>query len=310
MKVDLLVKNVRVFNAYTKEFIQADVAVEGGLFLYIGTDEVDKLEPVQVVDGQGRYMIPGLIDIHMHIESSMATPQTFTQALVKNGVTTVVAEPHEIGNVLGVEGIAALMAAAKGCPADVMFAMPSSIPSTSMEMETVGYEFALPELKEMMEMDGVICLGEVMNYIDVVYRPDSKTNQFIQTVKKTKPHFRIEGHCPRLVGLELARFIHAGVDSDHTEQTLARMKERIANGMFVQLQDKSILPDILAHLMESGQYEHISLVTDDVMPDKLAHQGHLNVLVKKAITRGFSPEVAVYTSTFTPAGSSASPRRW
>lgn len=301
MKTDLLLKNAQVFNVYLKKFILADVAVLDGKFLYIGTKEVGRLEPADVIDVQGKYMIPGLIDIHMHIESSMVAPLTFSRALVRNGVTTIVAEPHEIGNVFGLKGIEAMISAAKACPIDVFFAIPSSVPSTSTDLETSGREININELQKMLEMDEVICLGEVMNYVDVVYNPNSKSNKFIEYVKKSKPYFAIEGHCPRLEGLELSRFIFSGVDSDHTEQTVQGIKERIANGMFVEIQEKSLKKEIVDYLLDNGITEHFAIVTDDVMPNSLVKNGHLNYLVKKAIGLGMTPELAIYAASFSPA---------
>lgn len=301
MQVDLLIRNVEVFNAYLKKFVLADVAVLDGKYLYIGTEETGQLQPGRIIDGQGKYLVPGLIDIHMHIESTMAAPLTFTRALAANGVTTIVAEPHEIGNVFGVEGIKALLSAAKNCPVDVLLAIPSSVPSTSNKLETSGSEIGVDDLDEMLKMNNVACLGEVMNYVDVVYNPDSKSNQLIKHFREKAPRLPVEGHCPRLSGLELAKFIFAGVDSDHTEQTLTGTKERISNGMFVEIQAKSLKPEIIHYLTENDLYEHFALVTDDVMPDTLATRGHLNYLVKKAISLGMKPEMAIYAATYTPA---------
>ncbi|MBU2699410.1 adenine deaminase [Sporomusaceae bacterium BoRhaA] len=301
MKIDLLLKNAQFFNAYLKKFVHSDLAILNGKFFYIGTEETSELEATATIELQGKYVIPGLIDSHMHIESSMAAPRTFTQALVKNGVTTIVAEPHEIANVFGLEGIKALMAAAQDCPVDVRIAIPSSVPSTNSMLETSGSEINCSELAEMLQMDGVICLGEVMNYVDVLNQPDSKSNQFIRYVKETKGHFPIEGHCPRLLGLPLARFLFAGVTSDHTEQSLQGIKERIANGMFVEIQEKSLKREIIDYLVTNELYEHFALVTDDTMPDVLMKRGHLNYLVKKAVELGLKSELAIYAATFTPA---------
>ncbi|MBP2651313.1 MAG: Adenine deaminase [Firmicutes bacterium] len=301
MKIDVLLKNANVFNAYLKTFIQADVAVLQGKFLYIGTEETSGFEPEKIINAQGKYMIPGLIDIHMHIESSMVAPLTFSRALAKNGVTTIVAEPHEMGNVFGLEGIEAMMSAAQNCPIDIYFAIPSSVPSTSADLETSGREINLTELKQMLKMDRVICLGEVMNYVDVVYHPEGKSNEFIQYIKANKPYFALEGHCPKLQGLELSRFIYSGVDSDHTEQTVQGIKERIINGMFVQIQEKSLKKEIIEYLLKQGITEHFSFVTDDVMPNSLVKKGHLNHLVKKAMKLGMPPELAIYAATYTSA---------
>lgn len=301
MEIDLLIRNVIVFNSYCKKFINADVAILDGKFLYIGNDNTDQLHPRKVIDGEGRYLLPGLIDIHMHIESSMAAPQAFSHELIKNGVTTIVAEPHEIANVFGLEGIQSLLEASVGCIVDIFLGIPSSVPSTSPELETSGCEVNLGELEMLLQTDRVICLGEVMNYLDVIYRPDSKTNQFINYVKEKSPHMPIEGHCPKLVGLELARFIYAGVDSDHTQQTVTGLKERLLNGMFIEIQEKSLTKEIVEFLIENEMYEHFAFVTDDVMADSLVQEGHLNKNVKKAIQLGMSPENAIYAATFTPA---------
>jgi adenine deaminase len=301
VKIDLLLKDAQYFNAYLKKFIRSNIAILDGKFFYIGTDEITTLEAAETIELQGKYVIPGLIDSHMHIESSMAAPRTFTRTLVRNGVTTIVAEPHEIANVFGLEGIKALMVAAQDCPVDVRIAIPSSVPSTNSRLETSGSVINCSELAEMLRMDDVICLGEVMNYVDVVNHPESKSNQFIRYVRETNANLPIEGHCPRLLGLQLSRFMFAGVTSDHTEQSLQGLKERIANGMFVELQEKSLKREVIDYLVTNDLYEHFALVTDDTMPDELVKRGHLNYLVKKAVSLGLKIEMAVYAATFTPA---------
>lgn len=301
MDIDLLITNVMVFNSYCKKFIAADLAILNGKFLYIGKDDIPQLQPQTTIDGQGNYVIPGLIDIHMHIESSMATPQAFSHELLKNGVTTIVAEPHEIANVFGLEGIKALSKVSEGCLVDIFLGVPSSVPATSLALETPGCTIELKELETLLKTPGVICLGEVMNYRDVIDNPTSKTNQFIQYCKEKYPSLPIEGHCPKLLGLELARFIYAGVDSDHTQQTLAGLEARLWNGMFIELQEKSLTKEIIEFLMENSMYEHFAFVTDDVMADTLVQEGHLNKNIKKAIELGMTPENAIYGATFTPA---------
>jgi len=301
MNIDLLIKNVDVFNSYFKKFIKAHVAIFNGKFLYIGNKDVYKLNPKRVIDGEGKYLIPGLIDIHMHIESSMAAPIPFSHELIKNGVTTIVSEPHEIANVFGITGVKEMINAGKECIVDIFYGVPSSVPSTSSELETVGDKIELKELEELMKEEKIICLGEVMNYMEVINNPNSKSNQFIQYVKNNYPNHAIEGHCPNLIGLDLAKFIFNGVDSDHTEHDVAEIKERILNGMFVEIQEKTLTKEIIDFLMQNDLYEHFALVTDDVMADSLVNDGHLNKLVKKAISLGMQPENAIYVSTFTPA---------
>lgn len=301
MIVDLLIKNVQVYNSYIKKFIKEDAAVLDGRFFYIGNKDICKLNPKETIDGNGRYLIPGLIDIHMHIESSMAAPLSFSYELIRNGVTTIVSEPHEIANVFGVKGIKEMINAAKESVVDVYYGVPSCVPSTSSDLETVGDEIGLEELQELMKEDKIICLGEVMNYMEVINDLNSKSNQFIRYVKNNYPNYPIEGHCPKLIGLDLAKYIFNGIDSDHTEHDVTEVRERILNGMFIEIQEKTLTKDIVDFLMENELYEHFALVTDDVMADSFVNEGHLNKLVKKAIDLGMGPENAIYAATFTPA---------
>ncbi len=301
MQIDLLIKNGTVFNAYLKTFISADVAVLDGRIHYVGKTDTDLLKPKKVIDAKNKWILPGLIDIHMHIESSMATPYTFTNELVKHGVTTIVSEPHEIANVHGVEGVRAMIDACKKCDIDVFIGVPSSVPSTSAKLETSGGQFDVEELREMMDLDQVVCLGEFMNFNELVSTKDSKSHRILKLMRDEFPHYPVEGHCPKLTGLDLAKFIYYGVDSDHTQQSVEGMIERIQNGMFVQIQEKSMNKELFDAVKANNLYEHVCLVTDDVMPSKLMNVGHLDHLIKKAIQYGLSPQNAVYLATHTPA---------
>ncbi|MFW5437836.1 adenine deaminase [Paenibacillus apiarius] len=300
MNIELLVKNVQVFNAYMKRFVKGNVAVKDGRFLYIGSRAEDTFEAERVVDGAGRYMIPGLVDIHLHIESTMVTPKTFSFGLIKNGVTTIVSEPHEMANVCGVEGVKEMIRASEGCTADILYAIPSSVPATPLE--TTGGEIDIADIDELLQDERVICLGEIMNSVDVLRDPDCKTNRILNHVRANYPNLVIEGHTPKkLVDLDLARFMFAGVDSDHTEQEVASMRDRLYNGMFLEIQEKSMTRDIMDVLIEEDVAELFCFVTDDVMADTFVQDGHLNHLVKKAIAMGMKPEHAIYAATYTPA---------
>ncbi len=300
MEVDLIIQNVKVFNAYLKKFIDSDIAVLEGKFLYIGKESIDKLSTKKIIDGKDKYMISGLIDIHMHIESSMTTPFQFSQAAIRHGVTTIVTDPHEIANVFGIEGIEAMINMSTHNTVDIFYGIPSSVPSTSTLFETTGGKIETKEVSTLLELDKVCCLGEVMNFKDLLKDDDSSINQIIKEVKNRKPHLRIEGHCPKITGLDLARFIYKGVDADHTQQTVETLKEKIQNGMFIEIQDKSMTKENIKYLVENNLYEHFCLVTDDVMADELV-EGHLNKLVMKAISMGMPAEMAIYVSTYTPA---------
>ncbi|TVY08642.1 adenine deaminase C-terminal domain-containing protein [Paenibacillus cremeus] len=299
MKVDLLIENINIFNSYFKKFVPGNAAVLDGRFLYIGPKGADSFEAAERLDGQGRYMIPGLVDIHLHIESTMVTPHAFSNGLIKNGVTTIVPEPHEMANVFGLEGIKEMIAASKECVADMFYALPSSVPATSME--TTGGAIEIEDMDELLRTERIICLGEIMNYVDVITDPDCKTNRILNHMREHYPQLIIEGHVPKLLDLDLHRVIYSGVDSDHTHQTVEGMEARIAAGMFLEIQEKSMTDEVMQYLIHQDVAEHFCFVTDDVMPDSFQRRGHLNHIVRKAIGMGMTPEKAIYAATFTPS---------
>ncbi|MDK8182653.1 adenine deaminase C-terminal domain-containing protein [Paenibacillus sp. UMB4589-SE434] len=300
MNIDLLIKDVKVYNVYMKQFIQGNVAVLDGRFLYVGARGEEKFAAAEILDGRGRHMVPGLVDIHLHIESSMITPKTFSHGILKNGVTTVVSEPHEMANVFGLEGVQAMIDASQGCEADILYAIPSSVPATSLE--TTGGEIDVADIDKLMQQDRVICLGEIMDSYAVLNDPNGKTNRILRHFRDNYPHVVIEGHTPKkLVDLDLARFMFAGVDSDHTEQEVDSMLDRMRSGCFVEIQEKAMRPDIMQVLIEQDVAELFCFVTDDVMADSFVADGHLNHLVRKAIKMGMSPERAIYAATYTSA---------
>ena len=301
MKVDLLVKNVKVFNSYLKKFKDGNVAILNNKFLYIDNNKNIEFEASSTIDGKNQYMIPGFIDIHMHIESSMMTPAPFCHHLSKNGVTTIVAEPHEIANVFGKKGIEAMIAAENSINTSIFYGIPSSVPSTSPDLETTGAILDFEEMKNLTSNPKVICIGEIMNYRKVIVDNSLDICKFIEYVKKNKPQYAIEGHCPKLLDLDLAKFLYLGINGDHTEHTFEEFVQRFENGMFMELQAKSISPELINYIKKNNLYEHFAFVTDDTMPDTFLHKGHLNVVIKKAIQAGINIENAIYCATFTPA---------
>ncbi|WP_088188575.1 adenine deaminase C-terminal domain-containing protein [Desulfosporosinus sp. FKA] len=300
MDADLIIKNVHVYNAYFKKFFYQDVAVFEGRVLHISEAGGMQLNAKNVIDGNEMYLIPGLIDMHMHIESSMTTPIQFAKAVITHGVTTVLADPHEIANVFGLEGIEVMMDMNYNELIDIFYGIPSSVPSTSFEMETSGGNIGVQEVEQLLQRKDVLCLGEVMNFRNLVENRDSEINKIISIIKEKRPELVIEGHCPKISGLELSKYIFCGVDGDHTQQTVQSLEEKIQKGMFVELQEKSLTQPIIDYVIEHDLYDHVALVTDDVMADKLV-EGHLNLLVKKSIKMGMRPEMAIYISTYTPA---------
>ena len=309
----LLVKNAKVFNSVFREFRDAKVLCVDGRFAWIGkpgddiapvfaTHGLEKKDMSMTIDAGGFYMIPGLIDIHMHVESSMLGPIGYASQAIKGGVTTVVAEPHEIANVKGMEGIEAMLAAAENSPIDMYFGFPSSVPSSNYGLETPGCSVDFEDMLKLYQNPKCACVGEIMNGREVIKEDSSlEVSKFLDWLWENDRRFPIEGHCPSLNGPALSKFLFEGIDADHTEHSLPEFIERFENGMFIELQSKTVKQDIIDYIVENGLYERMCFVTDDVMTDRLLHQGALNRVVEKAMGLGFPVEEAIYCATYTPA---------
>ncbi len=303
MHADILFVNGKIFNTPHKRFFDGFMAVRNGKVAMTGTGEPpETLEAHTVVDLVGKYVVPGLIDIHTHIESVMLTPRALSGELAKRGVTTIVSEPHEIANVAGMRGVLEMIEAARGCDIDIFYGVPSSVPSTSEALETTGGTIGVDEVRALAGNPDMKCLGEVMNARSIVDEPDGLPRRIVAAFRQAAPEKPVEGHCPRLVGEQLAEFVYTGIDSDHTEHSLDEFKERYFFGVLVQIQDKTMSPEIAEYLNQNpGLFERTALVTDDVMADELIEEGHLDYILRRAIDCGFSPEHAVYCATKVPA---------
>lgn len=309
MKVDFVVRNAWVFMTYRQCFEKRDVAVAGEKFFAVSPAIL--YPDVTEIDGTGMYMIPGLIDIHMHIESSMTYPEEFSRITLPYGVTTVVADAHEIANVFGLSGIEWFMG--QRTKQDIFYAIPSSVPATNDSLETSGASIGEKEVRALASSERVLCLGEVMNFKDLTSDEDTLIKRLIgicaggsnkdtDRVDRISPksRMRIEGHCPKISGEDLCRFIYEGVDADHTQQTPGSVLEKSDLGMFVELQRKSLTPETVDTVCKHRLYENVALITDDTMPDQLL-KGQLNQIVKHAVKAGMPVEKAVYCATHTPA---------
>lgn len=298
MNADLIIKNAWVFQTPTRRFVKQNVAIKGDKFYYISPADMENLSAKETIEAENQFMIPGLIDIHMHIESSMTTPTIFSEAVLRYGVTTIVADAHEMANVFGLEGLKEFMAAKTVL--DIFHAIPSSVPSTTPELETTGGIIGLPEVKKLLENPKVICLGEAMNFKGIAYDENSLITQIIHLCKKIRPTMPLEGHIPKIYQQELADFLYSGISSDHTHQFPEHLLDKINAGLFIQFQNKSITPENMAVIRENQLYDFACLITDDVMADDLLH-GHLNENLKKAVQAGLPTEEAIYMTTYTPA---------
>lgn len=302
MIADILFYNGHIYNTPFKRFAKGYFSVKGDKILHLGIGEVPReVQRNKKVDLQGKWVIPGLIDCHMHIESSMITPRPFAKLMVENGITTVISEPHEIANVKGIEGVQAMIDAGQGAVMDIFYGVPSSVPSTSSEFETTGGEIGLEELKKLIEYKEVVCLGEVMNTYKILTDPDDKQHRFINYLKEHRPAMPLEGHCPKIVGSDLNQYVYTGIGSDHTEHDVDAFLQRVFNGMLFQVQDKMAKPEIARAIKEYSLYENVAIVTDDTTPATLVNKGHLNSVVMEMVHCGLDFEKAIYCASATPA---------
>ena len=294
-----LIRNARVYNTWLRRFLPGWVLIEGERIRYAfcegdGPDTAD-----EIIDAKGCFCIPSLIDIHLHVESSMITPAAFSRELLRRGVTTCVAEPHEIANVFGMEGVKAFIQAGKDAEMDILWGIPSSVPCT--DFETTGGRIELGDALELLEEPSVHCLGEVMNAHSLLYEPEGKTRAWLDTLRRDRPDVVREGHIAYYKDRELCDIVWYGVDSDHTMTGCEWAEERMKMGVFGELQDKSLIPETVDWLEKEDIWDHFCLVTDDTMPDRLYRRGHLDYLVRKAISLGMKPERAIRAVTWNPA---------
>lgn len=285
-----------LYNTSQRRFEKGDVYIKDAIIYHIG--EADIIADYEV-NAEGKWILPGLIDIHMHIESSMTNPVEFSKTVLPMGTTTVVADAHEVGNVFGYEGLVDFMDFKTNL--DIFYAIPSSVPSTNPNLETTGGLVNEETVIKLSNHPKVIALGEIMNFKDVIAEESTLTRRIIETFKKCNPGAPIEGHIPRISGLELSRFIQEGIGSDHTLQTKESILERTRLGILVQMQEKSINRETIATLCNYNLHGSFCLVTDDVMPDDLLNKGHLNHVIKRSIACGMPCEDAIYAATYVAA---------
>ena len=302
MTVDLLFTHANVYNVFLKEWFVEDVAVHEGRIVYTGDAQAASIQGETIIDCQGKPLIPGLIDIHLHIESSLCTPLEFAHAVLAHGVTTVVADPHEIANVSGLAGIEEMIRLSRKAAIDIFYGIPSSVPSTRPELESTGGIIREQEMLKLLENNpDVICLGEVMDIHRLIKGTAHDIQQSISSIREHYPLVAIEGHCPDISGKELAAVLYRGVDSDHCLQRLESMRDRFKQGMFVEIQEKSVRSEIIKELSEQDRDGLYCFVTDDVPPDRLRERGHLDHVVREAMQLGLPLEKAIIASSYAPA---------
>lgn len=253
-------------------------------------------EARETVDLQDAYLAPGFVEGHIHIESSMLTPAEFARAVIPHGTTTAVADPHELANVLGLEGIDYMIEQAQGLPMSIFYMIPSCVPSSVFE--TSGAELTAREVHYFVHEENVLGLGEVMNFPAVLAGDGSALDKLLAASPK-----RIDGHCPGLSGKDLNAYILAGIKSDHESVGVEEAREKLRRGMHVMIREGSTAKNLttLAPLVRELSHVRMSLITDDKHPVELDEEGHLDHLLRRAVASGIDPVRAVQMVTINPA---------
>ncbi len=292
-KADLVIKNAEIINVLTEEFIKADIAICENRIAGIGS-----YSGIKEIDAEGLYAVPGLIDGHTHIEMSMLSITEFARIVVPRGNTCVIADPHEIANVLGKEGIRVFIEESKTVPLRVYFMVPSCVPSSPLE--TSGAVIESDDVAEILEWENVIGLAEVMNYPGVIGK-DEEVLRKIEIVKKANRI--VDGHCPMLRGRELNAYISAGISSDHECISEDEAMEKLRLGMRIMIREGSAAKNLKSLLgLAKRAYRWCMLVTDgDRTPRDLIEQGYLDYVYRRAVEEGVDPIKALQMCTINPA---------
>ena len=293
---DVLLRGGLVLNVFSGGIERADVLLAGHLVAAVG--DLGDAEAHRVIDVTDRWLAPGLIDGHVHIESSLVTPARYAEAVLPRGVTAVVCDPHEIANVAGVPGVRWLLTGSRELPFDVWVTVPSCVPST--RLETAGAEFGVGEIDDLLADPWVVGVAELMSFPDVVAGDLAQLAKVAvaEALGKT-----IEGHAPGLTGRALQAYLAAGVGSDHESTGLAEGREKLAAGAFLMIREGSVTRDLeaLLPLVDPRHADRIGFVTDDRFPNDLLDEGGVDVLVRRAIAAGVDPVFAVRCASWNTA---------
>ena len=282
---DLVLKNATYVNVFSNELCTADIAVAEGLIVGMG-----QYSGTQEVDMTGKIVLPGFLDAHIHLESSLVTPKEFVRAVLPHGTTTVVTDPHEIANVMGTDGIEYMLQATEGLPVDVRFMLPSCVPATPLDESGAVLDYrAIDSFYDHPRVQG---LAEMMNFVGTIAGDD----QCVEKIVAAQAHHKkIDGHAPDLVGNDLNAYIAAGVYSDHECHDLNDAIAKLERGQFIMIREGTAARnlDALAPLLCDKYSERCMFCTDDKHPNDLLEKGHIDYIVKRAIALGAAPITAV-----------------
>jgi len=289
--VDLCIRRCRLVNVLSGSIDTVDLAIHEGFVAGWGNYRAER-----EIDADGMYVCPGFIDGHIHIESTLLAPAQFCAAAVPRGTAAVVADPHEIANVLGLSGIRYFLEASEGLPLDFFFNLPSCVPATPLE--TSGAALRASDLDALLPHERLIGLAEMMNFPGVLSSFPDVIDKLLLFQSR-----RIDGHAPQLGDLGLNAYVAAGITSDHECTTLEEAREKLAKGMTVMIREGGQSRDLAALLpaVDEHTWPRCCFVSDDVHPDGLLREGHMNVIVNRAMSLGMAPVRALSLAALTPA---------
>lgn len=292
-KADLVLKNATYINVFSNELCHGDIAVAKGQIVGMGSydGEVE-------VDVTGKIVCPGFIDAHIHLESSLVSPKEFARAVLPHGTTTVITDPHEITNVMGTDGIDYMLQATEGLPIDVRFMLPSCVPATPLDESGANLDYrAIDSFYDHARVQG---LAEMMNFVGVV---GGDKEVIAKIVAAQAHHKKIDGHAPGIRDKELAAYIAAGVYSDHECYDMEDAMAKLRNGQFIMVRDGTAAKNLeaLVDLLKQPYYDRCMFCTDDKHPIDLLEKGHIDYIIKKAISYGVDPITAVKVACHNPA---------
>ena len=292
-KADLVLKNATYINVFSNELCQGDIAVAKGQIVGMGSYD-GEIE----VDVTGKIVCPGFIDAHIHLESSLVSPKEFARAVLPHGTTTVITDPHEITNVMGTDGIDYMLQATEGLPIDVRFMLPSCVPATPLDESGANLDYrAIDSFYDHARVQG---LAEMMNFVGVV---GGDKEVIAKIVAAQAHHKKIDGHAPGIRDKELAAYIAAGVYSDHECYDMEDAMAKLRNGQFIMVRDGTAAKNLeaLVDLLKQPYYDRCMFCTDDKHPIDLLEKGHIDYIIKKAISYGVDPITAVKVACHNPA---------
>ena len=292
-KPDFVIRDARVINVFTNEITETNVAIADGTIIGVGNYSCER-----EYNAHGAYLAPGFIDGHVHIESSMVTPASFAQVILPKGTTTIIADPHEIANVAGKEGLRAIFALSEGLPLDIRFMLPSCVPATPFEHS--GATLSAADLAEFLNEPNVLGLGEVMDYPSVVAGMPDMLDKL--ALFSGRP---IDGHAPMLTGKALNAYCLAGPQTDHECSNFSELKEKLRNGMYILIRMGSAANGVLEMfdgIVSAGlPTDRICFCTDDKHLENIRSEGHINHIINTAISRGIRPLEAIRMATLNTA---------